>query len=109
LHSARHPRVATVQPGIMQTVKLTRGETKSDDLSRRIDEVGHEMHGEFRAMRTEINAEFRATRVEMNARFDAMQGQTHAMMRTMLAAMIGGFVTMSAAMVAGFVAVLTQL
>jgi len=69
----------------MQTMKLSRSDRRIDDLNHKVDELGREMHGEFRAVRS-----------EMNTRFDSL----HSQMTTMMATMIGGFVTLLAALVA---------
>jgi DNA anti-recombination protein RmuC len=58
---------------------------KVERIDQRVDEMNHEMHSEFRAVRG-----------EMNARFDSLQNQMLAMSRTM----IGGFVTLLATMLA---------
>lgn len=53
-----------------------------DDLNHKVDEIGREMH-----------AEFRAVRGEMNTRFNAMEKTLNLIIATML----GGFFTLLAA------------
>lgn len=80
LHSTRHPRVATGQLGIMQTMRQAWTDERLDDLNHKVDEMNREMHAEFRSVRAEI--------------------------KSMQMVMIGGFGAMFATMVSGFIAIL---